>query len=148
MTNEDVCPTNGRSIVSVDRKEATNVETYKRTSEDACPTDIKNGRSIVPIDNETVAVEHNGMTSEDVCPTSNGNTNQIWQHENFDRIIRNEEEFIEKLQYIVNNPIKKGLADSPESYKWLYHIGMKKEDEYPSNKPHLYKPTKLCISSR
>ncbi|RKY86894.1 hypothetical protein DRQ09_05410 [candidate division KSB1 bacterium] len=53
---------------------------------------------------------------------------QIWQHENFDRIIRNEEEFFEKMNYILNNPVKSGLVDKPGKYKWLYYIGGKMED--------------------
>ncbi len=48
---------------------------------------------------------------------------RIWQHENFDRIIRDENELYEKMNYILNNPIKKGLASFPEEYQWLYIIG-------------------------
>jgi adenine-specific DNA methylase/REP element-mobilizing transposase RayT len=52
---------------------------------------------------------------------------QIWQHENFDRIIRDNDEFFEKMNYILNNPIKSGLVDEPDKYKWLYYIGDKME---------------------
>ena len=44
----------------------------------------------------------------------------IWQDERYDRIVRDEEEFLEKWQYIRNNPLKEGLAASPEEYEWLY----------------------------
>lgn len=47
----------------------------------------------------------------------------IWLDENFDRIIRNEKEYLEKMNYIVNNPLKKGLVEKPEDYKWLYVKG-------------------------
>jgi REP element-mobilizing transposase RayT len=47
----------------------------------------------------------------------------IWHHENFDRIVRNENEFSEKLNYVINNPVKANLVKSPDSYKWLYYIG-------------------------
>jgi hypothetical protein len=30
------------------------------------------------------------------------------------------DEFWEKWNYIANNPVKAGLADSPENYPWLY----------------------------
>lgn len=44
----------------------------------------------------------------------------IWQDERFDRIIRDEEEFLEKWQYLRNNPVKNELAEYPEEYPWLY----------------------------
>ena len=44
----------------------------------------------------------------------------IWQDERFDRIVRDEAEFLEKWQYIMNNPLKKELVQSPEDYPWLY----------------------------
>ena len=47
----------------------------------------------------------------------------VWLDENFDRIIRNEKEYLEKMNYIVNNPLKKGLVEKPEDYKWLYVKG-------------------------
>ena len=47
----------------------------------------------------------------------------IWQDENYDRIIRDEGEYLEKLNYIVNNPLKAGLVEKPEDYRWLYIVG-------------------------
>jgi REP element-mobilizing transposase RayT len=44
----------------------------------------------------------------------------VWLDENFDRIIRKEKEFVEKLNYIVSNPIKSSLVDNIEDYKWSY----------------------------
>jgi hypothetical protein len=52
----------------------------------------------------------------------------LWQDENFDRAIRNEEEFLQKINYIINNPIKANLANEYESYKWLYVKGWIHED--------------------
>lgn len=46
-----------------------------------------------------------------------------FQHENFDRIIRNEDELYEKMNYIINNPVKAGLIENPNDYKWLFYIG-------------------------
>ena len=48
---------------------------------------------------------------------------KLWQDENFDRAIRDEEEFLEKINYIANNPIKANLANKYEEYKWLYIKG-------------------------
>lgn len=44
----------------------------------------------------------------------------VWQDERFDRIVRDEDEFFEKLRYIRNNPVKNELAENPEEYPWLY----------------------------
>ena len=52
-----------------------------------------------------------------------GTTGSIWQDERFDRIVRDEAEFLEKWQYIRNNPVKEGLAATPEEYPWLYEKG-------------------------
>jgi putative transposase len=43
----------------------------------------------------------------------------IWQDERYDRIVRDEAEFLEKWQYIRNNPLKTGLVSTPEDYPWL-----------------------------
>ena len=47
----------------------------------------------------------------------------IWQDERYDRIVRDEAEFLEKWQYIRNNPLKEGLVSQPEDYPWLYERG-------------------------
>ncbi len=44
----------------------------------------------------------------------------IWPPERYDRIIRDDAEFLEKWHYIRHNPLKAGLAARPEDYPWLY----------------------------
>jgi REP element-mobilizing transposase RayT len=44
----------------------------------------------------------------------------LWQDESWDRILRSLEEFEEKLQYMIDNPVKKGLAKSGEEYDGWY----------------------------
>jgi len=44
----------------------------------------------------------------------------LWQDERYDRIVRDEAEFLEKWQYIMNNPLKKELVQKWEDYPWLY----------------------------
>jgi putative transposase len=44
--------------------------------------------------------------------------NSVWQDEYFDRIVRDEADFLEKAQYILNNPFKT-WPDIVE-YKWVY----------------------------
>jgi len=49
-----------------------------------------------------------------------GRTGRFWLSESFDRVIRNEQEFWEKRQYIRNNPVKRELAERTEEYSYLY----------------------------
>jgi hypothetical protein len=44
----------------------------------------------------------------------------VWQNESFDRIMRNQSELDEKVQYIVNNPVKRELVNDPREYPALY----------------------------
>jgi len=55
-------------------------------------------------------------------------TGSIWQYERFDRIVRDEAEFLEKWEYIRNNPIKNELAENPEEYLWLYEKVIEEEE--------------------
>jgi hypothetical protein len=43
----------------------------------------------------------------------------IWSDESFNRIIRHAEELEEKLQYVRQNPVTRGLFDHPDNYRWL-----------------------------
>lgn len=42
----------------------------------------------------------------------------IWQEEYFDRIVRDEKEFLDKAQYILNNPLKRW--PEVEDYPWVW----------------------------
>lgn len=42
----------------------------------------------------------------------------FWQKRYYDRNIRNECEFAEKLRYIHRNPVKRGLVKEPGEWKW------------------------------
>jgi putative transposase len=44
----------------------------------------------------------------------------LWQDERYDRIVRDEAEFLEKWQYIINNPLRQELVLRWEDYPWLY----------------------------
>jgi REP element-mobilizing transposase RayT len=47
---------------------------------------------------------------------------KLWMREYFDRVIRSDRDYLEKMNYIINNPLKIDLND----YKWLYVL----YDEY------------------
>ena len=46
-----------------------------------------------------------------------GGSGSVWMEEYFDRIIRSEDDFNEKLDYITNNPLKRGFD---EGYEWVW----------------------------
>lgn len=42
----------------------------------------------------------------------------VWQHESFDRYIRNADHFSQVINYIHENPVVAGLCDSAEEFCW------------------------------
>jgi putative transposase len=42
------------------------------------------------------------------------------QEESFDRVLRVSEKLDEKIAYVLDNPVRKGLVSSPEEYRWLW----------------------------
>jgi adenine-specific DNA methylase/REP element-mobilizing transposase RayT len=49
-----------------------------------------------------------------------GRTGPFWQDESFDHVVRDEAEWQQKIEYVLQNPVKKGLAGRPEEYRFLY----------------------------
>ncbi len=47
-----------------------------------------------------------------------GREGPFWQDESYDHLIRNRDEFQRVLRYIDNNPVRAGLARSPEEFRW------------------------------
>jgi len=52
-----------------------------------------------------------------------GLSGRVWQDEYYDRIIRNDKEYREKMLYIANNPIKSKPLSTHSDYPWLYVKG-------------------------
>jgi REP element-mobilizing transposase RayT len=44
----------------------------------------------------------------------------LWMDESFDHIVRHEAELEEKIEYVRQNPVRRGLVDKPEEYRWLF----------------------------
>lgn len=44
----------------------------------------------------------------------------VWYPEGLDHVIRKEESLEEKLAYIRNNPVRRGLVKRPEDYEWFW----------------------------
>jgi REP element-mobilizing transposase RayT len=49
-----------------------------------------------------------------------GRSGPLWQEESFDHVIRGDESFKEKLEYIRQNPLRRRLVDRPGEYRWLW----------------------------
>jgi REP element-mobilizing transposase RayT len=45
---------------------------------------------------------------------------KVWQSESYDRIVRDQAEFDAKLNYMLNNPVKKRLTEDPGGYVGWY----------------------------
>jgi len=45
---------------------------------------------------------------------------QFWQNESYDHVVRDDKEFERIIWYILNNPVKAGLADSWDKWEWSY----------------------------
>lgn len=44
----------------------------------------------------------------------------VWQDESFDHVLRHSDSLEQKIQYVRENPVRKGLVSKPEDYKWLW----------------------------
>jgi REP element-mobilizing transposase RayT len=49
-----------------------------------------------------------------------GSSGPVWQEESFDHVLRSQESFEQKLEYLRLNPVRRGLVKKPEDYKWLW----------------------------
>ncbi len=49
-----------------------------------------------------------------------GSNGPVWQEESFDHVLRSQESLEEKLEYIRQNPVRRGLVKRPEDYRWLW----------------------------
>jgi REP-associated tyrosine transposase len=49
-----------------------------------------------------------------------GRSGHVWQDESFDHILRGDESLKKKAMYILENPVRAGLAGIPQEYRWLW----------------------------
>jgi len=47
-----------------------------------------------------------------------GTQGPLWQHQFWDRFVRHQREFSERLEYMHRNPVRKGLVTRPEDWRW------------------------------
>jgi REP element-mobilizing transposase RayT len=66
-----------------------------------------------------IAIPRRKQVAGVVGPASR-RSSSIWQDERYDRWMRDEDEIVEKWEYIAGNPVKAGLVERAEHYRWLY----------------------------
>jgi len=47
-------------------------------------------------------------------------TGAFWQHESYDHVVRNSDELKRLVEYILYNPVKAGLCENWDEWKWSY----------------------------
>jgi hypothetical protein len=62
-----------------------------------------------------------------------GNSGPLWQDESFDHVLRSDESFAEKLEYIRQNPVRAGLVTRAEEYSWLW-VAERESNSTPRSK--------------
>ena len=60
-----------------------------------------------------------GTSARDVN-NAMGSFGPVWQDESFDHVLRSEESLEEKIEYVRMNPVRAGLVQHHEDYKWLW----------------------------
>lgn len=53
---------------------------------------------------------------------------QFWQHESFDRVIRNQEELESTIKYVLNNPVKANLVNEWQDWPYSFYKSEFKAD--------------------
>jgi len=61
-----------------------------------------------------------GSTARD-CNKLLKRTGAFWHHESYDHVVRNIEELRRIVNYVLLNPVKAGLVDDYEKWKWSYY---------------------------
>ena len=59
-----------------------------------------------------------GYTAREANKLLGGTGKPFWQDESYDRLVRSSEEFRRIQNYIIQNPVRAGLARSAEEYRW------------------------------
>jgi len=56
------------------------------------------------------------LTIKTVSTAAKAGTTRVWQREFFDHVLRSEESYAEKWEYMRQNPVRAGLAMSAEDW--------------------------------
>ena len=69
----------------------------------------------------TLSEINKGIKGASACSINKliGATGPVWQEESFDRIMRDEDEYREKWEYMWKNPMAAGLVADPDDYEYF-----------------------------
>jgi len=79
------------------------------------PLADENGPISIPEINRTIKSESAHRINKAL-----GRTGRVWQDESFDHVLRGDESLRKKAEYILENPMRAGLAVRSEDYPWLW----------------------------
>ncbi|MBI5864441.1 MAG: aminomethyl-transferring glycine dehydrogenase [Planctomycetes bacterium] len=57
-----------------------------------------------------------------------GRKGHVWQRESFDHVLRHSESLETKIEYVCENPVRRGLVRSPDEYQWLWREWVEGEE--------------------
>ena len=63
--------------------------------------------------------KHKGSTARE-CNKLLNRSGKFWQHESYDHVVRNGKELNRIVNYVLYNPVKAGLCDEWEEWKYSY----------------------------
>jgi REP element-mobilizing transposase RayT len=72
----------------------------------------------------------------------------VWQHQFWDRFVRNPREFGQRLDYRQLNPVRKGLASGPENWRWSSYNNFALDKDAAAGCPIQIDPVHLPESYR
>ena len=52
----------------------------------------------------------------------------LWQRSYFERVLRDDEDVVGVARYLLNNPVRAGLAASPQEYRFIGSLTMEVKD--------------------
>jgi REP element-mobilizing transposase RayT len=76
-------------------------------------------QSVVPMQDIMKAIKGASAHAINQRRSKNG---AVWQEESFDRVLRCSEKLDEKIAYILNNPVRRGIVNDWHQYQWLWYL--------------------------
>lgn len=58
-----------------------------------------------------------------------GHIGKVWQDESFDHVVRKRDGIESKALYICDNPVRKGLCNSPDEYPYMWRSWVEEKVE-------------------
>ena len=67
-----------------------------------------------------------------------GRRGRVWQEESFDHVLRSSEHLRDKIHYVLENPVRRGIVERWQDYPWLWHRPL--ENVFKPGQPEPKKP--------